>query len=97
MTQTTSDFFHDKKGVPIYAGDLLRSYHFTGARRKTHYLYHVAVLKDGGMDVVPTSHLEASKINGGGRVRLSDNLAKTMEIIHSDCYPSHEDREKVKL
>lgn len=34
---------HDSNGVPIYPGDLLRTFHFTGPRRRKWYLYHVAV------------------------------------------------------
>lgn len=34
---------YDRKGVPIHPGDLIRSFHFIGARRKRYYLYHVAV------------------------------------------------------
>lgn len=32
---------YDKHGYPIYPGDLLKTYHFTGARRKRYYLYHI--------------------------------------------------------
>ena len=40
---------HDKRGVPIYPGDLLKTYHFTGARKKRYYLYHIAMYVDGAM------------------------------------------------
>lgn len=40
---------HDKRGVPIYPGDLLKTYHFTGARKKRYYLYHIAFYRDGHM------------------------------------------------
>jgi len=71
---------YDLKGVPIYPGDLLRSYHFTGARRKRYYLYHTVVL-DGGLRMVPTSHLEPSKSKEGGSCLLSQDLADNAEII----------------
>jgi len=29
----------DKRGIPIERGDVLKVYHFTGARRKRHYMY----------------------------------------------------------
>lgn len=39
----------DKYGIPIEEGDILKVYHFTGARRKKHYMYKMAVLWDGKM------------------------------------------------
>lgn len=91
---------HDKKGVPIYPGDLLRSFHFFGSRKKRHYLYHTAVFRDGAMFVVPTSHLEPTKISGGGSCPLDERLAAEAEVI-SGHGPgrtlSFEDRPKAAL
>lgn len=42
-----SDTFCDKNGYPIKEGDLVRSYHYTGARRKRYYLYHYITKRDG--------------------------------------------------
>lgn len=72
---------HDAKGIPIYPGDLLRSPHFVGARKKRYYLYHVAVYVNGYMEMVPTCHLQPDKIEGGGRCMLSDDLASYTEVI----------------
>ncbi len=33
---------YDKKGIEIRAGDILKVYHFTGARNKKHYMYKMA-------------------------------------------------------
>ena len=30
---------YDKHGIPIERGDVLKVFHFTGARRKRHYMY----------------------------------------------------------
>lgn len=67
----------DIKGVPIYPGDLIRSYHFTGARRKRHYLYHVAIWNSDEvtMELVPTSELEPTLRDRGGRCWLRQELA----------------------
>ena len=86
----------DLNDVPIYPGDLLRSLHFV-AGRKRYYLYHTAVFCDGAMWMVPTSHLERTKISGGGRCLLSDDLARFVAIIHGagpKPYLSYEDRPK---
>lgn len=89
----------DKKGVPVYPGDLIRSFHFTGARRKKYYLYHTAVYKDGAMHMVPTAHLEPSCVKGGGSCLLSQDLMADAEVIAGhgpgDCL-DHTDREKRK-
>jgi hypothetical protein len=72
---------HDKNGVPVYPGDLLKTYHFTGPRRKKFYLYHTAVLTNGSMQGVPTSHLEPTRTKGGGTFWLkTENLANS-EVI----------------
>jgi hypothetical protein len=77
----------DRKGVPIYPGDLLRSLHFIGARKKKYWLYHVAVMdtEAGGMRMVPTKHLEPTKRTAidsrGGDPLLSDHLCVNAEVI----------------
>jgi len=48
---------YDKTGYRIYPGDLLRSWHY-GKGRGTHYLYHVAVMRDGILTGVPAHHLD---------------------------------------
>lgn len=51
----------DKTGREIMVGDLLKVYHFTGARRKRHYMYkHVVYSKTlpKGTSVLEISHLE---------------------------------------
>jgi len=71
----------DSTGREICPGDLLRSPHFIGARRKQYYLYHTAVMRDGRMRMVPTCHLEPTKAGGGGDCLLSASIAKTTTII----------------
>lgn len=74
---------YDRHDRPIYPGDLLRSFHFIGARRKVHYLYHVAIwnTENATMEVVPTSELEPALRNRGGRCWLDQPLGDGMEII----------------
>ena len=65
---------HDKHGRQVYPGDLIRTFHFRGARRKVYYLYHTAVSRDGGLELVPTAHLEPTKKSGGGACWASQEL-----------------------
>ena len=75
---------YDSRGVPIYPGDLLRTYHFTGPRRKRYYLYHVAVFdtEAGAMRMVPVEWLEPSRPHDGGNPLLSTDLATNATIVY---------------
>ena len=94
---------HDCKGVPIYPGDLLRTPHFRDRRRKQHYLYHtIALQKVRGTTalwMIPTSHLEPTKRNGGGSCLLSQELAGSCEVISGhgpgECL-DYTDRKKIR-
>lgn len=91
--------YHDKKGVPIYPGDLLKSPHFTERNGRKHYLYHTVVFAQGHLEMVPTSALEPTKANQGGRCRLSQEHASQVEVISGcgpDPYLDHYDRPRVK-
>ena len=92
---------YDMNGRPIHPGDLLRTYHFTGARRKKHYLYHVVVQEPTGLFLVPTSHLEPSMRNGGGRCPLNAYADTWQSEIISGYGPvpylSYEDRPKNRI
>lgn len=71
---------YDKNNIPIYPGDLLKSFHFMGRRRKRYYLYHVAVEReDGYMEMVPVHELGLPP--SGGRVWLDQQYGDTVEII----------------
>lgn len=89
----------DAKGIPIHPGDLLKSYHFTGARRKRYWLYHVAVCKSIYMEAVPVSHLQPGNEKGGGRHWILKSDSDRFEIISGhgpgECL-SFEDRPRNK-
>lgn len=91
---------HDRRGVPIYPGDLLRSDHFRDYRGQMQFLYHTVVLNGEWLEMVPTSHLEPTKIAGGGRCWLSQELANIAEVIYGhgpgDCI-DYTDRPRVKV
>lgn len=84
MPAKTQDYqpqFYDRNARPIYPGDLLRHLHFVGARGKKYWLYHVATLRNGAMEMVPTSALEPTQANHGGRFWASEAVTAKMEII----------------
>lgn len=71
----------DKRGVPIYRGDLFKGFHFQAARKK-YWLYHVAVLaNDGNLEMVPASYLDPGIKNTGGRYWLTQQMADSGEVI----------------
>ena len=98
---------HDRKGVPIYPGDLLKSFHFTGGRGKKHWHYHIAVMCDGAMRMVNTETFGKNvmvdgMVDCGNKLpgcMLSHDLAAQSEVI-SGYGPgkilSFEDRPKYK-
>lgn len=87
---------YDKRGYPIHEGDLLRSYHFTGAGSRNRYLYHTAVMRNGRMHAVPTSHLVESKVSGGGDCIITPSLMHEVEIIFADEHTPYYQRSKLK-
>lgn len=68
---------YDKRGVPIYPGDLLRSDHFaerlSGGRIKKHFVFHVVtVAPDGLYLVTPAAWLETRKAPKPGTSRTGE-------------------------
>ena len=78
---------HDKNGYPIHQGDLVRSFHFTGPRRRKYWLYHVIRFERGGqrghgyLRMMNTAELEPTMAGGGGNPLLDHDLARDCEII----------------
>jgi len=73
----------DKNGIPIHRGDLPKTPHFTGPRRKRYYLYHVAVRDEdaSAMRMMPVQYLDPGVKREGGMPLLSDDLAANAEVI----------------
>lgn len=96
---------HDKRGIPIYPGDLLKSPHYRDRRtRAMRYLYHVAVNRAAkgepeDLHMVPTSELEPTLVGRGGVCRIRQELADRIEIIRGhgpgDCL-CFRDRPRIK-
>jgi len=92
----------DKKGLPIRHGDLLKVFHFTGARRKRYYMYKqawVLTLSDG-RQVLMADHLESTTgTTEKTSYRLTAGLLENTEIIQGyqtlEGELDHEDRPKL--
>lgn len=54
--------YYDAKGYPVFAGDVLKVFHFRGARRKKYYMYKVAKEWQGKLWAFNVSELAT---NGG--------------------------------
>lgn len=94
---------YDKRGIPIERGDIVKVFHFIGARRKRHYMYKQCLGVDRyrvtpeGWSAVFFSHLnfcEMGDRNGPYHVALGEHLPD-YEIVQSVEY-DHEDRPRTK-
>ena len=96
----------DKNLRPIRVGDVLKVFHFTGARRKKHFMYKQVTRTqwlggDGGEPKVLyffVSHLslkpECVDGDGGYWLGMNEGQLEDYEIVQSvKC--DHEEREKV--
>jgi hypothetical protein len=92
---------YDLTGRQIFAGDLLKTYHFTGARRKKYWIYHGVRERDGALEMVPVSELCTLKSNGGKCWihAIAENGVLNSEIIagYGPNGMSHEDRPRKKI
>lgn len=94
MTETSEAF--DKNGIPFAVGDVVKVFHFIGARRKRHYMYKQVV----GERVWPSgyrcwvfSHLNmksAEDRDGGFYVARDGATLEDYEIVQCcSAYPEH--------
>lgn len=69
----------------VRVGDMLRTFHFTGARRKKHYLYHVVRWNDeeSVREAVPVGELAVGP--DGGRYWI---IPSVMERIGAEIFDS---------
>ena len=98
----------DKNRRPIRVGDVLKVFHFTGARRKRHFMYKQVTGTQwlGGYGGRPkvlyffVSHLNLrpDSVNGDGGywLGMDEGLLKDYEIVQCPT-ADFEDREKVAI
>ena len=95
----------DKNMRPLRVGDVLKVYHFTGARRKKHYMYKqiVGTRMLGGLNGPKVEYFDVSHLNmgrdDGYTIGMDEGVLHDYEIVQGlDVYPDNwEDREKVKM
>lgn len=63
---TNTVVLYDIKGLPIQAGDLVRTYHYTGRKGKIYYLYHVISLQEHGLKMLPAEWADPNQNHNGG-------------------------------
>ncbi|TGQ19273.1 hypothetical protein [Mesorhizobium sp. M00.F.Ca.ET.217.01.1.1] len=93
---TTVAALYDQRGIPIERGDILKVYHFTGARRKRHYMYKQAlgVFMMGKPKPIPFMKFSHLNMNDAEYwERCNGEVLPQYEIIQSIDY-SHEERQR---
>lgn len=87
---------YDKTGREIIIGDVLKVFHFTGSRRKKHFMYKQVVgrylTKDSKTPYLKLSHLDTS--GDWYSEREDGRKVEGMEIVQG-AFDSHEDRVKI--
>lgn len=94
---------YDKRGIPFERGDVVKVFHFVGARRKRHYMFKQC-LGTREIGKVPTPYMAFSHLNfiedhlakdGAYLERLDGRVMDDCEIVQSiKC--DHEERERAK-
>lgn len=87
---------HDKNGVPIHPYDILKVFHFTGARGKKHYMYKQVDREENGFLVI--NHLTDDR-RSGYNVKMEGQRLENYEVVqgYKGLPPgghSFEDRER---
>lgn len=93
---------YDKRGIPIERGDIVKVFHFVGARRKRHFMYKQCLgldrFRTGKRDYVFFSHLNFCEMGdrNGPYHQEPGALLADYEIVQSiRC--DHDTRPRCKL
>lgn len=71
----------DKKGIEIEECDILKVFHFIGARKKKHYMYKMAVKWNGKLYA---SHLNETIIKPDFPLWTGSEKSEDYEIVQSN-------------
>lgn len=75
----------DKKGIPIMPGDLIKVYHFTGARKKKHYMYKIVWVLENKLYAAHCSGIEQKGLTLENSYFLSEESLGSCEILEGFC------------
>ena len=73
---------YDKNGIELLPNDVLKVFHFVGARRKKHYMYKQVfdvVDNEGGYQVMRIEHLE--KRGSYYHLKMDGTIMNDVEIV----------------
>ncbi|MBZ9922007.1 hypothetical protein LB579_30410 [Mesorhizobium sp. BR1-1-7] len=99
MRLTEAQALHDKRGIPIAPGDVLKVFHFIGARRKRHYMYKqclgfkgigpnrdVPYMKFGHLNMVTDDDARDAYYleNPDGRILPDYEIVQSIQCDHED-------------
>lgn len=100
-----ADLLYDKHGIPIERGDIVKVFHFIGARRKRHYMYKQClglklIGKNADVPYMMFSHLnfidDSTVSDGPYLIKPDGNILPDYEIVQSiKC--DHEERPRATL
>lgn len=93
---------YDKRGIPIERGDIVKVFHFTGARRKRHFMYKQClgfklIGKDANVPYMKFGHLtlddsEYYLERPDGRVMPNYEIIQSIDCKHDERPRSIPDR-----
>lgn len=97
--QISDSNLYDQSGIPIERGDLVKVFHFTGARRKRHYMYKQAlgVFMMGEPTPIPFMKFSHLNLNDAEYYweRCNGEMLPQYEIVQS-IVCDHEERRQRK-
>ena len=90
MSKVVELAVHDKRGIPIERGDVVKVFHFVGARRKRHYMYKqclgINTYPNGEAEYMFFSHLNFADLIGERDGPYHEHLGSVLshyEIVQS--------------
>lgn len=101
LTPTQADRAYDKTGRQIMVGDVLKVYHFQGARWRKHYFMFKQVVgtrvyRKGGHAYLRVSHLNMKDVDGSdGGYTLAQDGSIHLEIEIVQGLDWHHDRPRI--
>lgn len=85
LDPTGQGMLYDKNRRQIEVGDVLKIFHFIGARKKRYYMYKFVLRRskfgNSKHDYLQVSHLGHDDINNGFLLMCNDEIREDIEIV----------------